>query len=91
MITKQDEQFLRMCKVIWQEKPKPAATAHTVSRDQFEEAMQHALFYEEENNQKAIQIERLQRQRTWCFLGMIAGLVGMVAATSILIAVKIAF
>lgn len=88
-LTKQDEQFLRMLRVSWESQPAAAASA-MVSRAEYEEAMRYAIFYAEESCQKAEQVERLQQQRTWCFLGMVAGLVGMAAAASILLTIKIA-
>lgn len=88
-LTKQDEQFLRMLRVSWESRPAAAASG-MVSRAEYEEAMRYAIFYAEESCEKAQQVERLEQQRTWCFMGMVAGLAGMAAAVSILLTIKIA-
>lgn len=88
-LSRQDEQFLRMCKVKWEAAGRAAGA--TVSRDEYEEAMRFAQFYEEESHQKSRKIEQLTAQRNYLFLAAIAGLAGMTAAASILAAIKLAF
>lgn len=94
-LSRQDEQFLKMINVQWEARQAPTAgkpaAAETVSRENYDEAVRMAYFYEEESHGKSEQVKRLQRQLTWCFIVMVAAGAGLVAAASILATIKIAF